>query len=122
MQHRAHDINNPLLSQKLDHSPFLEFQPDPEHAYAFNMHQLIHYSLERAISKPSDAPPLDRVTLAFSTADVTLVGWRFERLCERLRAGEGGFLRALPSGTRYSQLEAGSIYVTSITIEPIKEK
>lgn len=102
---------------------FMEFHTDAEHCFAFNMHQLIHYSIEKDVGRPfPDAPPVEKISMAFSTADVTLIGWRFDILCEDVRYARGGIIKILPAGTRYTQLETRIPYVTSMTIEPVKEK
>jgi hypothetical protein len=66
-----------------------------------------------------DTPP-DRLIVAFATADVTLTGWRLDRLAERLRDGELLAVRALPS--RYAQFDQTKCAVASITIEQISKE
>jgi len=50
--------------------------------------------------------PPEKLTLAFATADVVMVGWRLERLAEHLRDGQLLAVRALPA--RYANREPGS--------------
>lgn len=51
--------------------------------------------------------------------DVTLTGWRFDRLADDLRDGDLLAVRSLP--TRYANLDQTKCAVASITIEPVGE-
>jgi len=63
-----------------------------------------------------DAPP-EKLTIAFATADVTLTGWRLDRLADDLRDGDLLAVRALPA--RYANLDKTKCSVASITVEPV---
>ena len=98
---------------------FIEFQPNPERREGFALAQLLHYVLDAnpaaASGKEEEAPP-ERLTLAFSTADVVVLGWRLVALTAALREHKLGFVRAV-SG-RYSNLEQNQPHVAEIVIQP----
>ena len=68
---------------------------------------------------PKDAPP-EKLSIAFATADVTLTGWRLNRITEHLRDGNLLAVRSLPS--RYSNLDPTALFVSEIRVEPIKKE
>ena len=98
---------------------FIEFQPNPERREGFALAQLLHYILDAnpaaASGKEAEVPP-ERLTLAFSTADVVVLGWRLLALTAALREHKLGFVRAV-SG-RYSNLEQDKPHVAEIVIQP----
>ena len=77
--------------------------------------QLIPQHLE-SNDTGKDAPP-EKLTLAFATADVTLTGWRLDRLADDIRDGELLAVRALP--TRYANLDKTKCAVAAIMVEPV---
>ena len=64
---------------------FVEFRPDARTRVGFPMAQLCHYTLEPNPDGNRDAPP-ERLTLAFSTADVVVSGARLAGLVTLLAA------------------------------------
>ncbi len=116
-----------LTTQK--HCPCVEFlladtEAAHQHRHGFHTSQLLHYRLEPddggnggGGDSPQGSP--EKLTLAFATADVVIVGWRLERLTEHLRDGDLLAVRALPS--RYANLDRNKTYVASITIEPLSK-
>jgi hypothetical protein len=119
-------ISDPFLSDfknecyKLAHKHCLciEFVLAEDQRRGFHTGQLIDYRLEPNSSDEKDAPP-DKLTLAFATADVVVLGWKLSSLAEHLRDGDLLSVRALPN--RYANLERSKTYVASITIEPVGE-
>lgn len=86
----------------------------------FHCNHLIEYTLEEnpdAEDSP-DTPP-EKLILAFSTADVTISGWRLGRLADALRDNELAAVSAAPK--RYGELDPTKPYVASITITPIEK-
>ena len=73
----------------------------------------------RILSYTQDSPP-EKLTLAFATADVTLTGWRLDRIADDLRDGELLAVRALP--TRYANLDKTKCAVASIAVEPVSKE
>jgi hypothetical protein len=107
-----------LTTQK--HCPCVEFiLADPESGlpqhHGFHTTQLLHYRLE-SNDGGKDAPP-EKLTIAFATADVTLAGWRLDRIADHLRDGDLLTVRALPA--RYANLDKSKCAVASISVEPV---
>ena len=106
---------------KLAHKQCLciEFVLAEDQRRGFHTGQLIDYRLEPNSSDEKDAPP-DKLTLAFATADVVMLGWKLSSLAEHLRDGDLLVVRALPD--RYSHLEPKQAFVASISITPIAKE
>ncbi len=66
----------------------------------------------------SVAPP-EKLTLAFATADVVIVGWKLSTLTNHLRDGDLLYVRSLPA--RYGALDRSKTFVASISITPISK-
>ncbi len=98
----------------------VEFHLDKEHRHGFHANQLIDYTLEPNpdASEDKNAPP-QKLALAFSTADVVILGWRLGRLADLLRENELAAVHVLPK--RYADLDRGRPFVTSIIITPINK-
>ena len=94
---------------------FVEFQPTPNTRQGFALAQLLHYTLDANPAAELDTP--DRLTLAFSTADVVMVGARLVRLSDLVREHKLAVVRTLPD--RYSELEAHQSFVAEIVIRPL---
>lgn len=89
---------------------FIEFRPDPQKRVGFPWVQLCHYTLEP--DRGDDTP--ERLTLAFSTADVVLVGARLGKLVELLQEHDLDSVSVVDA--RYANLLAKSPWVASIAI------
>jgi hypothetical protein len=96
----------------------IEFHLDEEHRHGFHTSQLIDYTLEPNPYAEDDknAPP-QKLALAFSTADVVILGWRLSRLANLLRENDLATVHVIPK--RYADLDRTQIFVASITITPI---
>jgi hypothetical protein len=96
----------------------IEFHLDEEHRHGFHASQLIDYTLEPNADAGEDqnAPP-QKLALAFSTADVVILGWRLGRLADLLRENDLATVRVVPK--RYADLDSASPFVASIMITPI---
>jgi hypothetical protein len=103
------------------HCACIEFQLDKEHYHGFHTSQVIDYTIEPNPDAADDrnAPP-QKFTLAFSTADVVILGWRLETLAKRLCENELAVVRILPK--RYADLDRFKTFVASIKITPIEKK
>jgi hypothetical protein len=99
----------------------IEFQLDKEHSHGFHTSQLIDYTIEPNPSAIDDwdAPP-QKFTLAFSTADVVILGWRLESVAKKLCENELATVRILPK--RYAEVDRFKTFVASIKIMPIEKK
>ena len=99
----------------------VEFHLDGEHRHGFHTSQLIDYTLEpnSDVGEDKTAPP-QKLTVAFSTADVVILGWRLGRLADLLRENELATVHILPK--RYADLDSTRLFVASITIIPITKR
>jgi hypothetical protein len=93
-------------------SSFVEFQPTVNTRQGFALAQLLHYTLDANTAAELDTP--DRLTLAFSTADVVIVGARLVRLSDLVREHKLAVVRTLPD--RYRELEPHQAFVAEIII------
>ena len=96
----------------------VEFHLDEERRHGFHTSQLIHYTLEPNPDAGEDktAPP-QKLAIAFSTADVVILGWRLGRLADLLRENDLATVHVLP--TRYADFDRARAFVASIVITPI---
>ena len=97
----------------------IEFHLDEEHRHGFHTSQLIDYTLEpNPKSGDDEVVPPQKLALAFSTADVLIMGWRLGRLADLLRENDLATVHVLPK--RYADLDRVRPFVASITITPIR--
>jgi hypothetical protein len=96
----------------------IEFQLDKENRHGFHTGQLIDYTLGPNPDARDDkhAPP-QKLVLAFSTADVVILGWRLEYLAAKLCESELATVRILPK--RYEDVDRFKSFIASITVTPI---
>jgi hypothetical protein len=100
----------------------IEFHPSEDKRRGFHTSQLIDYTLEPNPDAGDDhdgraqAPP-QKLALAFSTADVVLLGWRLSLLADKLQENELAAVRVLAK--RYADVDRSKPFVASITITPI---
>jgi hypothetical protein len=92
---------------------FIEFQPTPDSRQGFALAQLLHYTLEANPAAGKEEAP-ERLSLAFSTADVVILGARLVRLTDLLREHRLAIVR--PLSGRYSNLEPTQPWVAEIVI------
>jgi hypothetical protein len=103
------------------HCACIEFQLDKEHYHGFHTSQLIDYTIEPNPDASDDRnEPSQKFTLAFSTADVVILGWRLETLANKLCENELAVVRILPK--RYADVDRFKTFVASITINPIEKE
>ncbi len=96
----------------------IEFLLDEEHRHGFHTSQLIDYTLEpNPVGGDDKSAPPQKLELAFSTADVVILGWRLGRLADLLRENELATIHVLSK--RYADLDRGRPFVASIIITPI---
>ena len=94
---------------------FVDFHVTAHSRCGFPVGQLCHYTLE-ANEGGGDAPP-ERLTLAFPTADVVLLGARLAKLVEMIHDHSLGSVT--PLGARYSEALGKAPWVASIVISRI---
>jgi hypothetical protein len=97
----------------------IEFHLDEYHRHGFNSNQLIEYSLEPNPDADDDknAAP-QKLTIAFSTADVLLLGSNLGLLADKLRENDLASVHVQPK--RYSGIDRNAPFVTVVKITPIK--
>ena len=95
----------------------IEFHLDEHRRRGFHSSQLIQYALDPNPDVEDDkhAPP-EKLALAFSTADVVILGWCLGLLADRLRDNELAIVRIQPK--RYSGIDQHTPFVTDIKITP----
>ena len=78
----------------------IEFHLSEHKRRGFHTSQLIDYTLEPNPDAGDDknAPP-QKLALAFSTADVVVLGWRLGHLADKLQENDLAAVRALPNAT-----------------------
>jgi hypothetical protein len=98
----------------------IEFHLPDDKRRGFHTSQLIEYTLEANPDAVEDktAPP-QKLVLAFSTADVVILGWRLGRLADLLRENELATVHVLSK--RYADLAPARPFVASIIITPINK-
>ena len=83
---------------------------------------MIEYTLEANPDAEDDnggraqAPP-QKLAIAFSTADVVILGWRLGLLADKLQENDLAAVRALAK--RYADVDRHTPFVASITVTPI---
>jgi len=110
------DFKNECYKLAHKHCLCIEFVLAEDQRRGFHTGQLIDYRLEPNSSDEKDAPP-DKLTLAFATADVVILGWKLSSLAEHLRDGDLLYVRSLPA--RYAGLDRSKTFVASISVTPI---
>lgn len=87
----------------------------------FHSSHLIEYTLEENPEATEDtSTPPEKIILAFSTADVTISGWRLGRLADALRDNELAAVSTSPK--RFGELDATKPCVASIVITLIEKQ
>ncbi|MBU6410227.1 MAG: hypothetical protein KGR98_07555 [Verrucomicrobia bacterium] len=96
----------------------IEFHLPDDKRRGFHTSQLIEYTLEANPDAEDDknAPP-QKFALAFSTADVVILGWRLGLLADKLQENDLAAVRALPK--RYADVDRHTPFVASITVTSI---
>jgi hypothetical protein len=101
----------------------IEFHLPDDKRRGFHTSQLIEYTLEANPDAEDDnggraqAPP-QKLSLAFSTADVVVLGWRLGLLADKLQENDLAAVRALAK--RYADVDRHTPFVASITVTPIE--
>jgi hypothetical protein len=99
----------------------IEFHLSEHKRRGFHTSQLIEYTLE---SNPDagdgkNEPP-QKLALAFSTADVVVLGWRLGLLADKLQENDLAAIRALSK--RYAEVDRHMPFVASISITPLTKE
>jgi hypothetical protein len=115
-----HPTKDDCYTTSVKYCACVEFHLDQEHRHGFHTSQLIDYTLEPNPDAGEDrnAPP-QRLALAFSTADVMILGWRLGRLADLLRENNLATVHVLSK--RYAELDDSRPFVASIIITAISK-
>jgi hypothetical protein len=101
------------------YSACVEFEFENEDRHGFHTSQLIDYTLKANPDVGDDrAAPPQKLTLAFSTADVVILGWRLARLADLLRDNELSSVRELPKSYAEMDMYDTKPFASSIIIAP----
>jgi hypothetical protein len=97
----------------------IEFRLDEHRRHGFQTSQLIDYTLEPNLDGEDnkDVPP-QKLAVAFSTADVVILGWQLERLADLLRENDLATVQIRPKAI--GEIDRHKPIVASITIRPLK--
>jgi len=100
---------------------FVVFLDGPQSRQGFALSHLLHYRLapRDAVAGDGAAAAPQILTLAFSTADVVLTGWRLERVTEILHDGKLAAVKTIPA--RHVGLTGNRPAVVAIDIKPLAE-
>ena len=102
----------------------IEFRLDEHRRHGFQTSQLIDYTLEPSPDAEADnggraqAPP-QKLVVAFSTADVVVLGWQLERLADLLRKNDLATVHILPKPS--GEVNPLKSFIASIEITPIEK-
>jgi hypothetical protein len=98
---------------------FIEFHLNAHCRQGFSLSYLINYRLENILPLSGEVEP-QRLTLAFSNADVVISGWRLDNARESLRLGVLSLVKATPDAARYEQMIPKDGIVAKIEISSIE--
>ena len=87
-------------SRSIGFVEFFDTPHSPQARQGFALAQLLHYRLAARAPEAGDAAEEARpqvLTLAFSTADVVVTGWRLERMAELLQDGKLAAVKTIPA-------------------------
>lgn len=101
------------------HCYCIEFR-NGKQRHGFHSSHLIEYTLEENPVPEAEVDartPPEKLVLAFSTADVTISGWRLGRLADALRDNELAVVGAVSKRDEAS--DSGKPHIASIVITPI---
>ncbi len=111
--------SSPCIELSHKHCACIEFVLSDRDRQGFHASQLLHYRLGTNEDEREGAPP-QKLAIAFATADVTVIGWRLDRITSHLRDGDLLALRAVP--TRYADLDPSTAHIARIIVEPIRKE
>ena len=113
-----HPTKDDCYTTSVKYCACIEFHLDEENRHSFQTSQLIEYTLEPNSDAENDknAPP-EKLALAFSTADVVILGWRLGRLADLLRENHLATVHVMSK--RYADLDRARPFVASIIITSI---
>jgi hypothetical protein len=113
-----HPTKDDCFTTSAKYCACIEFHLDEERRHGFHTSQLIDYTLgPNPDAAEGKTEPPQKLALAFSTADVVILGWRLGRLADLLRENNLATVHVLSK--RYADLDRSRPCVASIIIIPI---
>ena len=112
---RTSDNPSACVQRKPQECQFVDFVARDGRCHSFPLAQLVHCILERnpAVKEQPDSPS-DRLTIAFPTQDVVILGWNLKALRDALDLGKPVTVRARDA--RYGGVEDKQAFVTGVTV------
>ena len=100
-------------------SATIDFFTGDKRVYGFPYHHLINYVLDANpnLDRDRDAPP-ERLTLAFSSHDVVVLGWRLQGLLQFFHDAKITTIRSFD--VRYANLGDVMPFIAEIIVTPAK--
>jgi hypothetical protein len=100
-------------------SATIDFFTGDKRVYGFPYHHLINYVLDANpnLDRNHDAPP-ERLTLAFSSHDAVVLGWRLQGLLQFLHDAKISTVRSFDA--RYANLGDVMPFIAEIIVTPAK--
>lgn len=112
--------NNDSYSTAEKYCACIEFHLSEHKRHGFHTSQLIQYTLDANPDAEDDKnEPPQKLALAFSTADVVILGWWLGRLADKLRENNLAVVRVQPK--RFANLQRFTSFVSSISITPVEK-
>lgn len=101
----------------------VQFQWDEHHVRSFATGYFLHSTWEPNpdFGRVAQAPT-EKLTLSFTTADVTITGWRLDRVMEPFSEGKLSRVKVMPDAARYQPLlPAFQCVVATIEIKDVEK-
>jgi len=112
---RTSDNSSACVQRKPHECQLVDFVGSDGRCHSFPLAQLVQCILERnpAVKEQPDSPS-DRLTIAFPTQDVVILGWNLKALRDALDLGKLVTVRA--HDARYGGVEDKQAFVTGVTV------
>jgi len=112
---RTSDNSTACVQRKPHECQFVDFVAQNGRCHSFPLAQLVQCVLEGnpAVKEQPDSPS-DRLTIAFPTQDVVILGWNLKALRDALDLGKLVTVRA--HDARYGGVEDKQAFVTGVTV------
>jgi hypothetical protein len=118
---RELDAASTCIHEKSQECHLVDFVTQDGHCYSFPMTHLVYCVLEPNPSAEDEpeAPP-DRLSLAFATQDVVLLGWNLQVVRDAFDLGRPVVLRARDA--RYAKIENRQPFVSAISVRTDEQR
>ena len=97
----------------------LDFHDAEGRVYGFPYAHLLNYQLETNPDRElNPAVPPDKLSISFSTHEVTLLGWRLDKVLDPLRLGR--IESIITRSPRYANMDKKEAFVVQISVELVQ--